>query len=425
MRGIEPRNDQRGSAMVISLLVLLVLTMVGTLFLAQTKTETQISGHDMRSTQALYNAEAGYGEALARMSNMTDSTNYIGQAQGAWSTEPGWGAYVVAANGDAALDPDYAATGTDGLDNDGDGQVDEAGERYPEVASKQAGNDAIDYDWIKIRYKLNATNQVVLFGDHDSDVTTPPRLNLVRGVPVLVVTSHGAQGSANRTVEVDAVKYPIEAVDAAIYTEDDNFKFNGVSFLVSGEDWDPDTDSRIAGNPDVPGIMTTKDPNNIAGALKGNQQNNVEGSGAEPSVTASSVDLDLQAMADQFGAMADITIGSGTYSNVSYGDYNDYHVVHCTGDIHVAGQMVGGGILVIDGDLTCTGQMTWYGMVIVLGDITFSGGGAGTHIYGSVLVQGGITDQTVGGNADIKYSSAALAKLAMLSPYVVASWHEL
>ena len=66
--------------MVISLLVLLVLTMVGTLFLATSNTETQISGHDMRATQALFNAEAGYAEALARMSDQTDSTNYIGQA---------------------------------------------------------------------------------------------------------------------------------------------------------------------------------------------------------------------------------------------------------------------------------------------------------------------------------------------------------
>jgi hypothetical protein len=36
----------------------------------------------------------------------------------------------------------------------------------------------------------------------------------------------------------------------------------------------------------------------------------------------------------------------------------------------------------------------------------------------------GVTEQVVGGNADILYSSAALARLAALSPYVVSSWRE-
>ncbi len=425
MKAIHIPGNQRGSAMVISLLVLLVLTMVGTLYLVQTKTETQISGHDMRSTQALYNAEAGYGEALARMSKSTDSTDYVGQAQDEWLTEPGWGTYIVLAAGDAASDPDYAAPGTDGRDNNGDGSVDEAGEHYPEVATKQLADDAINYDWVKIRYKLNGTGQAILFGDDDNDMTTPPRMNITTGYPVIVVTSHGEQGSAARTVEVEAVKYPFQIIDTAIYAETDDFKFNGTQFLVSGEDYDPITGAPVPGNPTVPGIVTTGDPSNIAGSLNNQQQNNVAGSGGYPSVTDATVDLDLQAMADQYAPLADIVIAGGTFSNVNYGDYDNYHVVHCTGDMHVSGDMTGGGILIVDGDFTCTGQMIWYGLVLVLGDMSFSGGGAGVHIYGSVLVQGGVSAQVVGGQADILYSSATLARLASLSPYTVTGWHEL
>ncbi len=424
-----PRNhlytDQRGSAMVISLLVLLVLTTVGTLFLIQTKTETQISGHDMRSTQALFNAEAGYGEALARMTNLSDTTNYIGQAQDDWLATPGWGAYVVDAAGAAADDPDYGATETDSLDNDGDGIIDESGEHYGQVLTKQGGNDAIGYDWVKIEYRRNATNQVVLFGDHDNDITTPPTLNLTRGYPVLEVTSHAAQGSAQRTVQVEAVKYPFEAVNTAIYSEDDNFKFNGTQFLVSGQDWDPVTGAVVTGSAEVPGIVTTKDPANIAGALNHQQQNNVEGVGAEPAVTSSPIDLDLQAMADQYSTMASVVLGGGTYSNVAWGDYDNYEVVWCQGDMHTSGACTGGGLLIVDGDFDCSGQFLWYGLVLVLGDINFTGGGSGIHIYGSVLAQGGVSQQVVGGNADVLYSSAALSRLTSLSPYVVANWREL
>ena len=418
------RSEERGSAMVISLLVLLVLTVMGTMFLVQTNTETQIAGQDQRWTQSLFNAEAGCGEALARMSNPVDATNYIGQAQDAWLAQPGWGRYVVSAAQASGQDPDAALAAADGLDNDGDGSIDETGERYPEVITKQSGSDMIAYPWVKVRYKLNASNLPLLFGDHDNDITTPPQVNLTRGIPVLVVTSQGEQGTANRTVEVEAVKYPFQALNAAIYCEDDDFKFNGTAFKISGKDWDPVTGDEVIGNPDVPGILTTMDPSNIADALKTNQRDNVEGEGAEPSVLSSPIDLDLQAMADAYSAMATTVLPGGTYTNDTWGGYDDYRVVHCTGDMHTAGQCTGGGLLIVDGDFDCAGQFTWYGLVIVLGDIRFTGGGQGIHIYGSVHCQGGVSGQVVGGNADILFSSAALARLASLSPYVVSSWRE-
>jgi hypothetical protein len=412
---------ERGSALVISLLALLVLTMVGTLFMAQTKTETQIAGNDQRHTQALYNAEAGSAEVLARMSNV-DLAEYIGQPTGPVS--PGWGRYIVLANGSAAGDPEYTETETDGLDNDGDAQVDEDGERFPEVMTVQT-DDAINYPWVKVRYKLDATGQPILFGDHDNNITTAPQANLASGIPVIVVTASGAQGAAARTVEVEAVKYPFETTDSAMYLETDDVKFNGTSFLISGGDWDPDTGLEIPGNPDVPGILTTGDPNEIVNELNGNQANNVEGEGAEPSVGPSPIDLDLPTMAAQYSAMADISMGGGTYSNVNWGSATEYNIVHVDGDLHTSGGGVGGGLLIVDGDFDCTGQFTWYGIVLVLGDIRFSGGGAGIHIYGTVLGNG-FEEQTVGGQADIFYSSIAIERLTMeLSPYIVASWEEI
>ena len=66
-------QNENGTAMVVALLALVVMTILGTLFLAQTKTETQIAGLDQRSNQALMHAEAGYGEVLARMTDPKDS----------------------------------------------------------------------------------------------------------------------------------------------------------------------------------------------------------------------------------------------------------------------------------------------------------------------------------------------------------------
>ncbi len=419
------RRAERGTALVLSLLALLCLTLVGGLFVANTKTETQIAGHEMRHSQSLYNAEAGCAEVLSRMSNQRDSTNYIGQPGQAWNTLPGWGCYVVLAGGNSAQDPDVSDTETDGLDNDDDTLIDESGETYPEVDTAQSDSVAVDYPWVKVRYKLNGANQVLLFGDHDDNPVTAPAVNLTRGYPIILATSEGMQGSAMRRIEVEAVKPPFTTIQAATYAEDDNFDFNGNQFLVSGRDWDPDTELPIPGAPEVNGILTTEDPAVIAGELNPSQEDNVEGAGPEPSINASPVNLDLQAKADQFSSLSDYTFGAGTYSNLSYGSSTEYVIAHCTGDMHVSGNNVGGGLLIVDGDFDCTGSFTWYGLVLVLGTMRFSGGGNDVHIYGSVLCQGGISGETISGNADIMYSSIALQRMTSLAPYQQIAWHEL
>ena len=413
--------NETGAAMVIALMTLTLLTMAVVLFIAQTKTETQISGHDMRSTQALYNAEAGYAEMLARLSDERDAENYIGQAQGGWVAEPGWGRYLVLGDGNSADDPDRSATEMDGLDNNGDGNIDEGGENYPEVKTKQAGEDIVNYPWVSVHYKLNTTSQVILFGDHDSDLLTPPQPNIITGYPMIVVTANGGQGSADRTIEVEAVKQPFEVLNTAAYSEDDDFKFNGTQFLVSGADWDPVTETVIAGNPEVPGLLTTADPDNITDELSGAQENNVEGTGAEPSVQSTTIDLDLEALRESFIGLAEYVVPAGAYDDVSWGDYDNYTVVHCTGDLQLSGNGMGGGVLVVDGNLKIAGQFTWYGVVLVMGDVELTGGGAGVHIYGATLAEG---DLTISGNADLLYSSLALSRLAALSPYVVFNWRE-
>ena len=416
-------ESEDGTAMVVAVLALMVLTVVGTLFLAQTKTETQIAGHDQRSNQALVHAEAGYGEVLARMSDSNDSTNYIGRPPYSWNAEPGWGRYLVLANGSSSQDPNRNSTASDGVDNDLDGTIDEGGEVYPEVLTVQ-GADPINYPWVKVRYRLNATNQVILFGDHDRDMTTPSQANLQWGLPMLVITAFGGQAAAARTVEVEAVRPPFEILDGALYSETDDFTFNGTQFMVSGKDHDPLTGSEIVGSPEVDGMLTTGDPANITAALSGQQTNNVEGSGAEPSVTRAPIDVDLQTLRDTYVSQAEHTLQpDSTYSGVSWGDLDHYTAVHCPGNLHISGNASGGGLLIVDGDFVLSGSFTWYGVVLVMGNVSFTGGGAGIHIYGSVLTQGSLA--AISGNADIFYSREALNRLTALSPYVVYNWREL
>jgi hypothetical protein len=382
------------------------------------------AGSDAPSSRALSYAEAGIEEAMARVSDMADTAAYIGQPMFAWDNAPGWGRYLVPAPGLSAEDPEAAATERDSLDNDGDGLVDEEMERYPEVLSQADG--AATYRWVKIRYETDALRQVILFGDGDLDLETPPGANADQGLPILLITARGEDRGDARTLIVEAARPALPVAAAAIYTEVDSVKFSGTAFLVSGYDWDPTTGeaSQPYGNLRVPGVLTTGRPSRIKVALKANQRNNVEGKGPAPSVDSSRVDLDLAALAAEWAARADLELSGEGNPAIPPAMPDRYRIVHVTGDYAPPEGTRGSGILVVDGRLSLTGQFTWTGVALANGPAEVVGAGAGIHIYGTLLVSGGGEPLTVGGNADALYSSPALKRVAALFPYADLSRQE-
>jgi hypothetical protein len=343
---------------------------------------------------------------------------------------PGWGRYIVQSGTASTTDPDYANAQFDGLDNNGDGQVDESGEAYPEVYSSQMGlQHPLTYPWVKVRYKqvtVSGTPRVVLFGDHDNDLSTRPIQNIVRGHPVLIVTCNGTENNATKTVEVEALRLPGPTVPGSVYTEG-TLDCKGTSFLIDGNDYDPATGTIVTGSTPLPGVVPTQGVSAVdCNTPQG--WNNIAGSGTVPSISPATVDIDLQAVFDIYEAMADISY-NGTQMNPetsSWGTMDDYKIVCVNGgDLHLSGTNGGAGILLVQGDIKVSGQFTWYGIVISLANVEFTGGGAGIHIYGGVMTQGNISSSgSVSGNADILYSSATIAKLTEFQTYRVCSWRE-
>jgi hypothetical protein len=280
-----------------------------------------------------------------------------------------------------------------------------------------------------VRYKLNNANQIVYFGDHDNDPTTPPRENLVRGIPVIIVTSAGRRGLGSKIVTVEAIKWPLPPTPGSVYTEG-SMNFNGNSFYIDGHDHNATAPyDTVSGSPSLPGIATPNDPNAIASQLGGNQYDNVQGSGSDPSVRPSNVNLDLAAMAAAWSQAADITInGSATNPNTSgWGSMSTspitLKVVHVAGDLHLSGTQSGAGVLVIDGDFDLSGTFNWNGIVLCLGDVVVTGGGNAKNIVGALMVQGSVSGTSVvNGNVKLLYSSEMLSKLNSLSRYEVSSW---
>jgi hypothetical protein len=422
MKYIHLLNNPGGSAMVISLMTLVLMTMVGMALLLETNTETQIAAHDMRTTQALFNSEAGIGEALARMANPDDMANYVGEPEG--TATPGWGVYIVDQSGNSAQDPNVDNLSRDGFDNDLDGMVDEKGERYTEIKTKQEGDDRIQYPWVSIQYFLSPTGEVILFGDHDNDPLTPQQQNTTTGAPVLRVLSQGDRGSAKRLIEVDAIKPGINVpIESALYIENSRVKFNGTQFLISGQDWDPLTGTVIAGNEELYGVTTTDDPEEVESALSGQQQNNIEGLGPDPSIGDASWDLSVDAVFNSYVPLATTRLAAGTYSGVNLGDWDNFNVVYVDGKLTLSGSNMGAGLLLVDGKLTVSGSFTWYGLIVVRGDIkNYTGGVNGVNTYGAVMCEG---TADISGNADVRYSSMALNRVAELAQYQVVNWREI
>jgi hypothetical protein len=286
--------------------------------------------------------------------------------------------------------------------------------------------DKLDYPWVKVRYKLNNANQIVYFGDHDNDPTTPPRENLVRGIPVIIVTSAGRRGLGNKIVTVEAIKWPLPPVPGSVYTEG-SMNFAGNAFYVDGHDHNASAPyDTVSGAPPLPGIATPNDPNAISTQLAGNQYDNVQGTGSDPSVKPSNVNLDLAAMASAWSQVADVTInGNANNPNTSsWGSMpSTFKVVHVAGDLHVSGNASGAGVLVVDGDFDLSGSFNWNGVVLVLGDVMVTGGGIAKQVVGALMVQGSLTGtSTFNGNIKLLYSSEMIGKLNSLSRYEVSSW---
>jgi hypothetical protein len=424
------QGPEAGNTLVVAVLVLFLLTALGVSYVAVTKGEKQIAGNQAVGTQAFANAEAGITEALIRMSDptVTPAIIYLGQQPGAYT--PGYGKYIVNDPGGSGFDPQYNATTADGLDNNGNAAVDESSEHYPETGSRQNTgsipvSDRLDYQWVKVRYKLNGANQIVLFGDHDNNPTTPPRENLVRGIPKIIVTSSGRKGLGKKIVTVEAVKWPLPPVPGSVYTEG-QMNFNGNAFYVDGHDHSATAPyDTVTGAPALPGISTPNDPNAIESQLNGIQADNVQGTGSDPSVESSPVNLDLQAMASAWSDAADITL-AGTQNNpntTGWGTVTSLKIIHIAGDLHISGNASGAGVLVIDGDFTLSGSFNWNGVVLCLGDVTVTGGGTDKQVVGALMVQGSVSgSSTMNGKIKSLYSSEMISKLNSLTRYEVSSW---
>ena len=242
---------------------------------------------------------------------------------------------------------------------------------------------------------------------------------------MIIVTAAGKSGHSSRVVTVEAVKWPLPPVPAAVYAEG-AVTFQGDAFQIDGHDHGIEAPSEaIADAASLPGIATPDDPVALTAELIGPKAQRVRGRGAAPSVGPSGGNLDLQAMEEAWSQIADVTL-AGDQRNpdvASWGSIEDLAIVHVNGNLTLSGSGSGAGVLLVNGDLEMSGHARWYGQIICLGDAKIHGDGAGPTILGSLLIQGSLNGRSeVGERTRIVYSSAMIRRLEALTGYEVSSW---
>lgn len=400
-------RGERGIALVITLLVLLVVALMAASLMANVLVSRQVTGLDVRSTAALNEAEAGVGEAIARIRN-----------------------------GDADLDPaNPRAVAQIFLTSPGSVPV--LGADSTALATAQPAGAWMNYttstksaDALTVKFKTNAARTVI----RRYDTSLNPPENSVSGYPIYVVTSTGRKGNARTTVQAEVIKRPMPVTARAALAAGNPIQFVG-NAVVCGHNhsastaaWDGENgrvgapankycqDNEL-GSGDLPGAWST-------GTINSGGTSDLYGTPAASANQTGFYQGPWEMMgigqADFFTLMGTPRTSITSLNGLNYVD-DDNVPQNRSQNLGVHGG-TGEGLLYVDGDLTMNSTTVFRGLLYVEGDLKLNGQ---AWILGGVVVRGKTTVKMNGG-ATILYSADAISQALSRSAgqFVTLSWRE-
>ncbi len=437
LRKEDTGAGERGSALVMAIFVLTLLTAMGGALLFVTENEVKMNQVDLRSKQVFYLAEAGLEDAreTLRQDNLTDPTvaNRL-----TFHDE-----LVTAAGANGAINFDPAALKAT-YDSDGNvtgftGYGDDlplkslttfSGGKYAAWLT----NDAVDG-----RTSLNDTNDRVVVTAAGG--STKYAMEVV--VAVLQRTSFPAM-PATITMVGPRANFDGGNSSAKQYVGDDCAAgVPGLSVPVLGV-IGAASKAVADGGVQKPGSYTsgTNTGTNTVSDVSGTIDPNWNNCGY------------LHDLAGKVRAAADV-VGTSSTSNSSLGTSISPKVVYIEGDYTVGGGVNGAGLLWVTGTLTVDGNAGWVGTIFTVGKGNFqrSGGGngliSGANLVANIAgpdgtmwtsddcagadgVVGNSDDGTAvatynnngGGTGDTKYCSSDISSVQEEFPFVIVSFRQ-
>jgi Tfp pilus assembly protein PilX len=396
-----PGRDQRGVALVMALLVLVVVSILAVVLLASINVESKIAGHSRRASNALYTAEAGVAEAMSR----------IGSGDIPNSLNPRMVAQIFLAPAGSV-----PVLGTDSLP----------------LATAQPAGQWLRYSTankssqvLTVQYKTDPAQTLI----YKYDGAKNPAVQTASGQPIFVITSTGTRGSAQKRVVAEVFQRPVSTQIKAALAADVFIDLNG-NLDACGFNHRADTPPMTKGRPpcdswevgslDLPGAWGS-DKVKIVGSAGVNgspvpYSEFQSGFYADPGVALG------MSQAEFFSWVGPpLPVGPPNPQGIFYLD--DNAITRDKSGSFAYNDGNGEGMLYVDGDLTLNGNFTYRGVIFVEGDLKINGT---AWVLGAVIAKGRTIIKLTTGNCTMLYSaeaiSQALTKFA--DQLVTLSWRE-
>lgn len=395
----DDARNQRGIALVMALLVLLVMSLLAATLMMSINVDNKIAAYSTRENQALNLAEAGIAEAVARIrsGDIPTNTNARQVAQ-IFNTLPG----------------NVPVLGTDSI----------------ALATKQPVGQWLTYT------TAGKTDSVLTVAYKDSirafiyryDPGRNPAIQTNTGFPIFVVTSTGRKGSAYRRIVAEVIQKPFNVNVKAALAADKGIDFSGNSDICGlNHSINTPAGTRIATPDDpwevpggeIPGSWSTSNITSSGSAVQnGNPANEPNQAGFYNGPWET---LGMQ-QAEFFSWIgAPQSIEPANPQGVYYLDNNSTSQ-DASGDFKYNGG-IGEGMLYVDGNLAINGNFVFRGLVYIEGDLQINGD---CWILGSVVVKGKSRIKIANGTCTVLYSEDAITQNVSKygGQFVTLSWRE-
>ena len=376
-------RNERGIALVMAMISLLVIAVIAMVLMTSLNVERKLSGHDLRDSQALNLAEAGVGEALARIRNSDISLSTANPRSVAQI-------FLTSAGSVPVL----------GTDSTGLETVQPAGEwlNYSTAAKSR--------DALTVAFRTNPAQTVI----YKYNPGLNPPVQTTSGLPVYRVTSTGRVGQNRVRVQTDVMQKPFNANINAAFSAGVPMNFSG-NVDVCGLNHRGDTpvgtkgpsncDDWETGASNLPGAwstttITTGGSSTMSGApptSPGNAQFY-----AGPWETFSMGQSEFFSWVG-----APLSSEPSPPKGIFYLD-NNSTTLDQSGDFAYHGGD-GEGLLYVDGDLAVNAGFNFKGVIYVEGDLKINGS---CWILGALIVRGKTEVKIANGNATVLYSAEAI-----------------
>ena len=422
-----PENSN-GSALIATLLLVAVSSILGATILFGTSTDLQISGNYRRAIQSFYAAEAGLAETQRRLSGLPVSNSVF---MGDLSTpyQPNWSAYVFSHAGWKPVDDQtYNAQLTNfvPLPGKSTNTLTQPNSVQSEVAywtkvhhkteydAEQAGHRLatphyLDGDGVTKLHSISNPGQLIRFGYPLATSVKPESFTTILGTlyaPVEVITSHGQVEGANSILQADVIHPAGPPVWAPIYVGND-VVLSGGMIGIQGID--------------TCGLLPAgRPPISLAPSATLVGTGSFIGNPSIPQISPRSLDLDQEIKDLKKGS----TKVTSDFIGVNGGSATSpavYYAEPSSGTLTVS-QVTGYGILLVKGNVQIAAPFQWEGLIVVSGQATFTGG-LGSSILNGALYADRV--QVLHDNVSITLDTCPIAATLRTLPVQVLTWRQL